>query len=283
MIENLTPDQEAQLDVYRDKWLEIGLATSEVNVEEAMKAITLAYKTAGLVAPTKYEVYDSPFEAKNEMLLRYDIEVTSNDFIYGAQDATWLSFYDYFLEVLDIKECERLRGLMDFAKHCGWALLFDELIVLTHNPIKIKFDEDNRTHCEDGLAIEYRDGFGVAMWHGTAIPKEWIFDRSTITPEVMFKWSNIEQRQAACEIIGWATVLKHLKAETVQEDPDKEIGILLEVELPDSGKEKFLLVIDPNTKKEVGIPVPYEMQTALEANSWTYGLDKFDFKPEFRV
>lgn len=283
MITELTQEQEELLKTYKDKWTEIGLSTKEVDIEKAMEAVKAAYIAGGLEAPEKYEIYDSPFEARDEMKLRYNIDIKSADFAYGAHDASWLSFYNYFLEVLKIDTCKPLQGLMDLAKYTGWWLPFDELIVFTHNPVHIKFDEEGQTHCEDDLAIKYRDGTGVAMWHGTAIPEAWIFDKSSITPEVMFKWPNIEERRCACEIIGWVNVLKELDAVVIDKDPEKTIGTLLEVELPDSGKERFLLVSDPNVNKLVGLPVPPEMKTALEANSWTYGIDKVNFKPEFRV
>ena len=283
MIESLTTEQEAQLEVYKNKWLDIGLSVKRVDVEKSMEAIQLVYKSGNFTAPSKYEVYDSPYATKKAMKSKYNINISSHDFIYGAQDATWLSFYNYFLEVLDIKECEQLRGLMNLAEHSGWVLLFDDLVVFTHNPIHLKFDDENRSHCADGLAIEYSDGEGLAIWHGTVIPKEWIFDKSTITPDVMFKHPNIEQRRCACEIIEWAQVLKHLDAQVIDKDPDETIGTLLEVSLPDSGQEKFLLALDPNVNKLVGIPVPFEMKTALQANSWTYGIEEFDFKPTFRV
>ncbi len=283
MINELTEDQTAQMEVYKDKWIDIGLSTEEIDVEKAMEALTRAYAAADLVAPKEYEVYDSPFEAIQVMKTKYDITVTPSDFIYGAHDASWLSFYDYFKDVVNLTVCNKLSGLIDFAKYSGWALLFDDLIVLTRKPVEIKFDEDKLTHCEDGLAIRYADNTGVAAWHGTTIPQEWIFDKSTITPEVLFQWDNVEQRRCACEILGWATVLDNLKATVINEDSDPTIGTLLEVDLPDSGKERFLVALDPNVAEKVGIPVPYEMTTALEANSWTYGIDKFDFKPSFRV
>ncbi len=286
MIESLTDEQTKLMDVYRDKWLEIGLSTTTLDVDNALAALKVAYATAGLTMPDKYEVYDSPFEAIREMKRLYNEDVSPNDFVYGSQDATWLSFYEYFKDVFDIKECHELQGLIDFAQHSGWALLYDEMVVLTHKPTEIKFDENNLTHCEDDYAIKYRDGTGIAMWHGTRLPpeaEEWILDKSTITPKVLFQWENIEERRCACEILGWASVLEHLDATVVDEDSDPTIGTLLEVELPDSGKEKFLMATDPNVGTKVGIPVPSDMSTALEANSWTYGIDKIDFKPEFRV
>lgn len=283
MIESLSSEQEAKLDQYKDKWLAIGLSNTEINVEAALAALKGAYESVDLAFPDKHEIYASPFEAITEMKLRYDVDVSYNDFIYGSHDASWLSSYDFFNTEVGIEDCKKLEHMFEFAKHCGWALLYDDLVVLTQKPLHTKFDDENRTHSENDFAIKYRDGTGICIWHGVTIPTKWIFSPAGITTDILLHWENIEQRRCACEIVGWAKVLKKLKAVEIDKDPDPTIGTLLEVELWDLGKEKFLLVTDPNTKSPVGLPVPPEMKTALEANSWTYGIDKVDFKPGFRV
>ena len=55
----------------------------------------------------------------------------------------------------------------------------------------------------------------------------------------------------------------------INKDDDDEIGTLLEVDLPDSGKERFLVVTCGTGRKGIALPVPRDMQTALQANSWT--------------
>lgn len=283
MITNLTPEQESQLEVYRDKWIDIGLSTDRIDMSKMHEIIEELYSQANLEAPENVEVYESPFAAIKAMKEKYDMDVHVYDFTYGAHDAAWLSFFEYFKDVMEVEECERLSPLIEFSKNSGWALFYDELVVLTEKPIMIKFDENNQTHCEDDFAIKYSDNTGVAIWHSQQIPSEWIFDKKTITPEVVLHWENIEQRRCACEILGWAQVIEMLNAETIDKDADPTIGTLVSVNLPDIGEEKFLLAMDPNTSGLVGLPVPAEMKTALEANSWTYGIDKFDFKPDIRV
>ena len=51
MIEKLTAKQTKQLEVYRNKWVKIGLDTSRANRKAAEKACHEAYKIAGLEAP----------------------------------------------------------------------------------------------------------------------------------------------------------------------------------------------------------------------------------------
>ncbi len=284
MITELTEEQIAKFPEYVDKWVNIGFSTAEIDVDKALAAARKIYEQAGLTFPEEYLVFDSPMDAINEMKTRYDIKVTPNDFVYGSHESSWLSFYDYMYRELSIEECEPLLAHMEFAKHCGWALFYDELVVLTKKPVELKFEAENRIHCQDDYAIKYSDGFGVALWHGLRIPDEWIFNPDMLLdPEILLHWHNVEQRKAACEIVGWGKVLDFLDAKTIDEDDDPEVGKLVEVELPDIGTERFLLALDPNVGKIVGLPVPPDMKTALQANSWTYGVDKVEFKPTFRV
>ncbi len=283
MLTSLTPEQEALFPKYVDKWLNIGLSTEDIDVEKSLAALKQIYEQSDLVYPDKYEVYDSPFAAVKAMKEKYDIDVYPKDFIYGCHEAAALSFYDFFIENTEIEITSKINPFMELAKHCGWVLMFDELVVLTQKPSSIAWDTEKRLHNEDDFAIKFRDGMGIASWHGTRIPSEWITDKSTITPEVCLHWSNIEQRRSACEILGWANVLNQLDAKEIDKDEDDTIGTLLEVDLPDAGVERFLIATDPNTGKPVGLPVPKTVETAKEANSWTYGMRKEEFQPDFRV
>ena len=47
MITQLTPEQQALIPVYRDKWLKIALSTERVNEEKATEAIKAGYKLIG--------------------------------------------------------------------------------------------------------------------------------------------------------------------------------------------------------------------------------------------
>ena len=83
-------------------------------------------------------------------------------------------------------------------------------------------------------------------------------------------------------MVKWVNILKELDAKVIDEDGDPEIGTLLEADIPDSGKERFLQV-RCGTGRDFVLPVPKTMRTAIEANAWTYGLDVKDFQPEVRT
>ena len=275
MIEKLTDEQTAQMDVYRDKWIDIGLSCEPMNFEAAKSALVKAYETVGLSAPTQFYAVASP-TAAIELIQKLDSSLRAkdiiNEFIYGCHEAGWLSYYEYFKDVCGIQDCAKLDGLTEYSKQAGWASVYEDVVVIQDRPEHILFDDQGRVHSETDAAIKYRDGTGVYMWHGVRVPAEWINKKSELSAKTALTWENIEQRRAACEIVGWAQVLRELNAKTIDVDDDPMIGTLVEVTIPDVGRERFLKVIC-GTGREFAIPVPPDMKTALEANAWTYGLE----------
>jgi hypothetical protein len=274
-ITELTAEQKAAMPVYRDKWIQVGLSCGRVNFEIAKIDLIKAYECANLPAPGEIVFARGPNEAirlakqKDPSLSAADVLTTT---MFGSQEAGWLSFYNYFEEQCDL-EFPGLEGLTRLAYNSGWITVFDEWACIHDRPLYIKLDEQNRLHCENGPAIEYGDGTAVYSWHGTSIPELWITDKEkALTADIALTWNNIEQRRAACEILGWVNILDKLDATLIDEDEDPMIGSLLEVSIPDIGREKFLKV-QCGTGRTFAIPVPPNMKTALEGNAWTFGLN----------
>lgn len=286
MIEKLNDYQTSQLAVYRDKWKAFGMSTAPLNFDAAVAAVKEAYRSAGLPEPTRFEVADSPVDAI-KVIQKIDPSMSANqifnDMSFGNHDAPWLGFYEYFRDVCELECCNALNGMIELGKHSGWLNMYEDLVVFQHRPTQILMDDQERLHCDHGPAILYRDGFAVYAWHGVRIPAEWIEDKSSITPHMALTWENIEQRRAACEILGWNNILNVLDAKVIDADEDPMIGTLVEVDIPEIGREKFLRVMC-GTGREFALPVPPEMKTALESNAWTFGMDTNEFViPEVRT
>jgi hypothetical protein len=83
--------------------------------------------------------------------------------------------------------------------------------------------------------------------------------------------------------VGWDKILRELKARVIDRDPNPQIGTLLEVVIPGvSWMERFLQV-QCGTGRTFALPVPPNVQTAREANAWTYGLAANEYNPEVRT
>lgn len=164
--------------------------------------------------------------------------------------------------------------------------MHEDFCIVSDFPEFIKIDAENRPHCENGPSHRWRDGWALYHWHGVSIPAEWIENKAALTAQTALTWPNIEQRRVACEILGWSAILSALNAKTIDLDGDPEIGELVEVDIPEIGRERFLRVLC-GTGRQFALPVPPDMKTALQANAWTFGYDNAGFaefvKPEIRT
>lgn len=297
------------IDTLKDEWIKIGLNTDPIDVPAATKIISKIYENAGLPPPEITLVAPSPPDAlrmwKTLPELGWEAIKASNDpqklvleasrgvrltrseplinFCFGNMSAPILGFYDYFLNYKKLDGLDRIAPFIDLAKVCGWWMPLGSVAILVNRPNKLKFDEKNLAHCEDGPAIAFADSdFAVYMWHGVRIPADWIENRSSITPEVALTHPNMEQRRVACEMLGWDNILDLVPNRVIDTDPDPYIGQLIEVDLPELGTERFLRVTC-GTGRKFAIPVPPDVETALDANSWTYGVAANEYVPEIRT
>jgi hypothetical protein len=213
------------------------------------------------------------------------IGVWSDMYDNGNFGSGSVSYLSAARDVLGL-ELEEHKAYAPYEQCCiegGYRLMSETFCMVSDRPEVLKLDNENRAHCEDGPSHRWTDGWSLYHWHGVKIPADWIEKKSELTAQTALTWENVEQRRVACEIVGWAKILKELKARVIDKDGDPEIGTLLEVDLPDSPGERFIYV-KCGTGREFALPVPKDCgDTALAANAWTYGLEGATYRPEVRT
>jgi hypothetical protein len=216
IVDKLTPEQEALLDTYYERWLAIGMSTAPVNVEEAKAALNLVYTAAGQEPPKEILYFSNPMEAaeweRNEGLSISGV----GSVIYGNHDASWLGFYEYVHEVVGV-DCSELVGLWALARAAGWCWVYDDIAVITGRPTRLKVDDQANMHCEDGPAISYADDFKLYFWHGVAV-EEYIIERpEEITVEKINGERNAEIVRVMIDRFGAGKYLTAMNAKEVGE------------------------------------------------------------------
>ncbi len=283
-LDKLTQAQIDAMPKYVEKWVAIGMSTERVDFEKVKPLVAKCYEEAGYKAPANFHFAQGPDEGYETYLSLGGKpgrpEYTAGC-MFGSMEASWLSYYDYYKNETDI-EITNIDHMKNLAMSSGWVYLGDTGAIIHDRPTIIARDEQGRLHSETGPAIQYGDGWERFYWHGNCIPREWIMEREKLTAEIAIGQQNVELRRCACEILGWANVIKNLKSVVIDEDADPMIGTLYEVDLPDMGKEKFLMV-KCGTGRTFALPVPPQMKTALAANAWTYNLPPTDYSPEVRT
>lgn len=154
---------------------------------------------------------------------------------------------------------------------CEWWWPLRNIVVASQKPVTTKWDDGGRLHSTTGASVEYADGYSLYSYHGIRIPSEWVKHPESLTAEIALTWENMEQRRAACELLGWERILSELEYQVIDRDENPQIGELVEVNLPDVGRERFLRVLC-GTGREFALCVTrFGYLTARECNAATYG------------
>jgi hypothetical protein len=155
MINTLSPDDMALMQVVRDDWLRIGLSTEPADRPRAQRAIADAYRIAGLTPPTQWTWVDSP-DAAVRMLLQIRRQPgqqvgqqvwqqVGQQAAYGQHDAALLGFYDFFRRMTRAPAGpERLVPLMQAAQSAGWWEPFEQVCVISERPSLLRLDAQHR-------------------------------------------------------------------------------------------------------------------------------------------
>ena len=317
-ITKLTEAQERRLIDFREEWLNIGLCCEPADFETGDTVIRGFYARMGKPAPLILHfsspamcelavnfvftlLAQNPSQLYGQLGSQLDSQLVSQLYSqldklrpffltnrWGAQHwCSWEAFYLFGPEIGVTYKAEDIALLQEWARisrSTGWWAPWDGICFVSDRPRVVKFDNERRLHCETGKAVEYSDGWGVSSWHGTRVPDEWLADKKSLTAQVALKEQNIEQRRAACEILGWSRILKELDAKTIDHDNDPQIGDLVEVALPDLPQRAKFLRVQCGTGREFAIGIPPHIESSLEAQAWIVGLDTKDFlKPEVRT
>lgn len=323
-IENLTEEQLALIPQFYDKWLKIGLSTETANRPVAEKAVAKVYKDQGFKAPKVVLWADSPLggarlaallaRPKNAIKnpsgakIRAMVEISDDNpeptqkeineqltwgkLGFGNQDAHWLGYYDYF-RTIGVENLEKAAGLIELGTESCWWWSYEYAAVLTDKPERLVIDEEGRLHSHDGMAIRFRDGFGMYAHHGIEVTEQIIMAPESLATEQIFGEPNAEVRRCMIEVLGYERLVakatpKVLHADTdelgkrrqllrfdlVDDEPVTIIRLTNSTAEPDGHFKNYYLRVHPELRPMFGdgtVGSPQEM-TCANAVASTHGL-----------
>ena len=147
LISKLTPEQEALIPLYREKWKKIALSTERIDKEKATEAVELLYY---LICKEKPKILfdESPYQAFNQ------------------------DFYEEWVEYRGYLE-EYLRN--QFRNQIGdsiWHKIWEELYLKTDNRLEfiwslnLLFQLETEIGNQIELIHEYTNSFDLHFWYG---------------------------------------------------------------------------------------------------------------------
>jgi len=174
LIESLTPEQEALIPVYREKYRAIGLSTEPTDKARAEAAIRECYRHLKLKDPEIVWATNPYVGAKiaaqlatgNENPTRQEIAAQADTASYGSFNAYWVSFYTYIAEVLNKEKNPLIEIVNRVIADCGVYWTFEDIVVITPKPSEIHCNAEGKLHNTSGKAFAYADGTGMYCLNG---------------------------------------------------------------------------------------------------------------------
>ena len=310
MITQLTAEQEKMMEVYRNKWIKIGLSTEPTNQERARSHIP-AYYAAGGLQPPEYVLFaKSPAHAvaivnklgsddfcktvstlpqsQQKALIEavpdsvgYDLSnIYTNvlsDYTGGNLWAGWLAFYEYFKEVVGVAGLDKCLPSINLAQDVGWIFPYENVCILTEKPAEIHLNTSGRLHNTAGMAIKWPDGFGLYSLNGVTVP-DWLVlvPAEHLDVSKVMGISNAEVRLEGIRKLGAGRMLENLDAKVIDTKgaPENPEYRLYEVVL-EGQQNKLLEMQNPSEPKKHYEWVPPEIMSVTKALAWRIGWDSF--------
>lgn len=206
----------------------------------------------------------------------------------GQWDSAWCAYAAYFAHALGQGTHKgwhrRLEALLE-AQSAGWWWPDMDFVVVSDRPRLVRTEDlgggMRRLHSADGPALVWPDGWSLHFWHGTRVPA-WVVERPSVA--AIHAESNVEVRRCGIEALGWEVYLAEARLRLVDtaDDPGNDGHELRLYEVPaEVWGEPARVLLATNgsperdgTRRRYGLPVPADMDTAVHAAAWTYGLSR---------
>lgn len=282
MIEKLTKEQEEMMNVYRDKWIAIGLNTDRIDQKKGTETVEKFYKQI-LDKTTPYVIYaNNPIEAYYISLLANDQYTENRDtkkdkqlekkirkivqdhlsglkkndtieqnkqivipYIQGSFWAGYFSFYDYFLNYIgiDTGKNEEFNLLMEFSQF-SYCYTLDNVCVISEKPLEIHL-KNGVLHNENGPAVKYAGDLEMYSLNGIRMSKEIVLTPAEqLDVTLVVKEKNADIRRELVRKIGLTRIYLEMGGKVLDRMEHKT------VELQKLDFNDFMQIISKEVSKE---------------------------------
>lgn len=277
-IETATPEQWARIEEIRKQW--IAAQADPIDLADVRVIVDAVWKRLGY-GPPKIHVVESPKAAVIEaakVLGKKPKEVVG----HGYWSVWWRAWTGWYAgaQVLGVEfDKDDLWMATEWARCVPFVMAYDEMAVVSKNPIKVGWDEDNRIHCNDGPAVLYSDGWGLWAIHGVRVPQHVVETPEKITIDEIRKCGNAEVARVMRERYGEGRYLQDCGAEVVDSDVGGSIYDPAPRMLLRDGKDMWLVGTDGGTGRTYYMPADPDVKTCKEAHERMCGFseDKIQF------
>ena len=187
-------------------------------------------------------------------------------YVGGNLWSGWFSYISFLRDVCgyappDIYRHDELVGISS-----GWYWPANGFCIVTDRPCRLVHDGDHVLHCEDGMAAQWRDGWGFWMLRGVRVDEQIVMRPETQTVEQIRGEKNEEVKRLRIERYGWPRYLNEIGATRIDSRRNDIDGTR---EYLYRGDDMVtLLCVCPSTTKVFALEVPPDVETCEQAQNY---------------
>lgn len=182
----------------------------------------------------------------------------------GQYWRAWGGFYRAG-ELLGTKyDKERLDRFVNWGEIANTWCAYDLMCVVSRNPTRAKWEGDD-LHSEDGMAVQYPDGWGLWAIGGVVVDEQIVMRPDSQTIEQINSEENEEVKRIRITRYGWGEYLTKIDAEVLDTRHGEWVETLLKSRLDGI---TVLCTYDPSTGRPYSLEVDPNCKTCEEAQAY---------------
>lgn len=220
---DLTTETSEKIEVAFTQYMKAGTSTDPADRPKVEAAIRRIYAREGIELVPEI-IWAEGLEEARTILAKAGASSAATN-LWGAMDLPYYARFDFARKHLyngitpdaqEIEDNEELDDVMAIASAWYWWP-FDDCLVLD-KPSTLRFDEAGELHCDNGPAIEFRNGEQIFFIHGHEVTKKIVMEKESITIKDIQSQPNDEVRRIMIDAYGPGRYAEELGATVIAKD-----------------------------------------------------------------
>lgn len=262
MITEATPEQWAEVEKIRQKWIDC--QTRQIPFEEADAAVELMWKSMGKPKPQVFQV-KGPIEMAKKYKEISDGKTPISKLVYTS---VWWGVYAGYYEagkVLGVKyDEEKYDTFIKWCNACPIVVPGETQVIVSQNPIQIHW-RDQVLHNEDGPSVLYADGFKLWTIDGISVDEQIVMRPETQTIAQINKEDNADVKAIRIQRFGWPRYIAESNSKLLDYRDNDIEGTKEALYSTDNGHR---MVVTCPTGRVFALGVPSDIKTCEAAAKW---------------
>jgi hypothetical protein len=165
------------------------------------------------------------------------------------------------------------NGLIIISKNCGWWAPYKDTAIIQHRHSECHRNEHGRLHNEKGMAVKYRDGWGLFAIDGITVDEQIVLRPETQTIAQIDDEKNNDIKSIRINRFGWTRYLREAGAACIHKQKNNIEGTYEALYRTKDGVQRFVAVCP--TGRIYALGVPGEIETCDQAQHFLAGGGNF--------